>query len=286
MIFKENGNTSRAVPSGRRIGLALGGGVVRGLAHVGVLEALEEAGIPIDFISGTSAGAVVAACYAAGIEMHDLMNFARRFSWLRLLRPVWPKRGLVSFAGMRQLLTRYLGDLAIEDLKLPLVIAATDIERGEPVYLRQGPLAPAVQASCSVPGFVTPVEWQGRWLAEGAMSDMVPVSILRQMGADYVIGVDIFSHKVRHWLGPLGYLMGGFEIALERSGLGLVQADCCITPELAGETYLRFSRREELFELGRRATLEQLPAILGDLGMDETARVKPAARPAEMQQSA
>jgi NTE family protein len=282
MIFGENGCAHRTNLPSRRIGLALGGGVVRGLAHVGVLEALEEAGIPIDFVSGTSAGAIIAACFAAGIDAVKLKQLARRFTWPRLLRPVWPKRGLVSFAGLRQLLIRYLGDLAIEDLKLPLVIATTDIERGEPVYLRQGPLALAVQASCSVPGFVSPVEWQGRWLAEGAMSDMVPVSILRQIGADYVIGVDIFTHKIRHRLGPLGYLIGGFEIALERSGLGLVQADCCITPALAGNTYLRFSRREELFELGRQAALAQLPAILSDLGMDEAARGKPQPAPVDV----
>ncbi len=102
---------------------------------------------------------------------------------------------------------------------------------------------------------------------------MLPVSILRQMGADYVIGVDVFAHKVRRWLGPLGYLIGGFEITLERSGLGVVQADCGITPALAGKTYMRFSRRDELFELGRQAALAKLPVILRDLGMDEAAQV-------------
>jgi hypothetical protein len=89
------------------------------------------------------------------------------------------------------------------------------------------------------------------------------------MGADYVIGVDIFAFKIRRWLGPLGYLMAGLEIALERSGLGVDEADCRITPALAGKTYLRFSKREELFDLGRQAALDQLPAILRDLGMDE-----------------
>lgn len=285
MIYNENGRARRVVPDGKRIGLALGGGVVRGLAHVGVLEVLEEAGIPIDFVSGTSAGAIMAACVAAGIDARRIKEFAWTFTWPRLARPVWPKRGLVSFDRMRRFLNRYLGELRIEDLSLPLVIATTDIELGEPVYLREGPLALAVQASCSVPGFVTPVEWQGRWLAEGAMSNMVPVSILREMGADYVIGVDIFAHKVRHWLGPLGYLMGGVEILLERSGLGLVQADCCITPALSGKTYLRFSKRDELFELGRQAALLQLPAITRDLGMDEEARVGQEAATADLTHS-
>ncbi|OGO35225.1 MAG: hypothetical protein A2W35_11010 [Chloroflexi bacterium RBG_16_57_11] len=240
------------------------------MAHVGVLSVLEEANIPIDFVSGTSAGAIVAACFCSGMESTRLKEYAWKFTWWRLLRPIWPVRGLVSFAGMTQLLTRQLGNQMIEDLKIPCVIATTDIERGEPVYLRQGPLALAVQASCSVPGFVTPVEWHGRWLAEGAISDMLPAEILRQMGADYVIGVDVFAFKIRRWLGPLGYLIAGLEIALERSGLGVDEADCRIAPPLAGKTYLRFSRRDELYNLGRQAALLQLPAILQDLGLENT----------------
>jgi NTE family protein len=271
MIFADNARSTQVDPRRKRIGLALGGGVVRGLAHVGVLSVLEEAGIPIDFISGTSAGSIVAGCYAAGMSAAQLRAYAWQFTWRRLLRPVWPVRGLVSFAGMARLLSRGLGDLAIEDLKLPLAIAATDVERGEPVYLRQGPLAQAVQASCSVPGFVAPVQLQGRWLGEGAMTDMIPVSILRRMGADYVIGVDIFAFKLRRWLGPVGYLINGLEIALERSGLGVEQADCCIAPALSGKTYMRFSRRDELYELGRQAALEQLPVILRDLEIDVAA---------------
>lgn len=256
--------------SPKRLGLALGGGVVRGLAHVGVLSVLEEAGVSIDMISGTSAGAIVAACYGAGMNACQLKEYAWKFTWWRLVRPVWPLRGLVSFAGLERMLRRHLGDLRIENLRLPTAITATDIERGEPVYLRQGPLSLAVQASCSVPGFVTPVQWQGRWLAEGAVSDMLPVSILREMGADYVIGVDLFAFKVRRWLGPLGYLLAGFEIALERSGLGVESADRCIAPALSGKTYMRFSQRDELFELGRQAALAQLPVILRDLGMSDS----------------
>lgn len=271
MSIADDSSSGLATPNRKRVGLALGGGVVRGLAHVGVLSVLEEAGIPIDFISGTSAGAIVAACYSAGMDARQLQEYAWKFTWWRLLRPVWPVRGLVSFAGITQLLIRGLGDLAIQDLRLPCVIATTDIERGEPVYLRHGPLALAVQASCSVPGFVAPVQWQGRWLAEGAMSDMVPATILRQMGADYVIGVDIFAFKIRRWLGPLGYLIAGLEIALERSGLGVDEVDCRIAPALAGKTYMRFSKRDELFELGRQAALTQLPAILRDLDMAEAA---------------
>lgn len=279
MSLVENEGWERMGHQRIRVGIALGGGVVRGMAHVGVLSVLEEANIPIDFVSGTSAGAIVAACFCAGMDSAQLKEYAWKFSWWRLLRPVWPVRGLVSFAGITRLLTRKLGDIRIEDLNRPCVIAATDIERGEPVYLQQGPLALAVQASCSVPGFVAPVEWQGRWLAEGAIADMLPAEILRQMGAEYVIGVDIFAFKIRHWLGPLGYLIAGLEIALERSGLGVDEADCRISPALAGKTYLRFSRRDELFELGRQAALLQLPTIIHDLGLENITTIGPANMP-------
>jgi NTE family protein len=143
-----------------------------------------------------------------------------------------------------------------------------------------------VQASCSVPGFVAPVQWQGRWLGEGAMSDMIPVAILRRMGADYVIGVDVFAFKLRRWLGPLGYLINGVEIALERSGLGVEQADCCIAPELSGKTYMRFSKRDELYELGRQAALERLPVIMRDLELHLAAPVDPQPAPHGMAQNA
>jgi NTE family protein len=271
MTLAKNGNSGPKNTNRKRVGLALGGGVVRGMAHVGVLSVLEEAGIPIDYVSGTSAGSIVAGCYAAGMSAAQLRQLAGQFTWWRLLRPVWPVRGLVSFEGLARLLRRGLGDLAIEDLKLPLAIAATDIERGEPVYLRQGPLALAVQASCSVPGFVAPVRLGDRWLAEGAVADMIPVSILRRMGADYVIGVDIFIFTLRRWLGPLGYLITGLEIALERSGLGVELADCIIAPELSGKTYLRFSKSDELYELGRQAALARLPVIRRDLALDAAA---------------
>ena len=278
MVDSNSARPEARVNSNRmRVGLALGGGVVRGLAHVGVLSVLEEAGISIDFISGTSAGAIVAGCYGAGMSAQQLRQYAWKFTWWRLLRPVWPVRGFVSFSGMTELMRRYLGDLAIEDLKLPCAIATTDIERGEPVYLREGPMALAVQASCSVPGFVAPVQWQGRWLAEGAMTDMIPGAVLRQMGAEYVIGVDIFAPKIRRWLGPVGYLINGLEIALERSGLGVDEVDCTIAPDLGGKTYMRFSRRDELYELGRQAAFAQLPTILAALGLEGTT---PAEQPA------
>jgi NTE family protein len=252
----------------KRVGLALGGGVVRGLAHVGVMAVLEEAGIPIDFVSGTSAGAIVASAIAAGYNARQLQEFAARLSWRRLARPIWPRRGLVSFEPLEGWLKGDFGDLDFRDLKLPCVIVATDMERGEPVWLCEGKVAPAVHASCCVPGFVAPKELNGRILGEGGLSNMLPVDVLHQMGADYVIGVDVFAFKVRRSLGALGYGLAGLEILLERSGGGLADADLLVTPRLEGMTYLRFSKRQEFYRLGRQATLDKLADIRRDLDLE------------------
>jgi NTE family protein len=249
------------------VGLALGGGVVRGWAHTGVLQVLEAAGVPVHLAAGVSAGAIVGALFCAGQTASEALRFAGCFTWRRLARPVWPWRGLVSFTGLRALLESELGAIDLADLPTPLTVVTTDVDRGEPVYLRSGPLAPAVQASCSVPGFVEPVQIEARRLCEGGVAEMLPARAVRQMGADYVIGVDIFAFKLRRWLGPLGYGLNGLEIALERTGGGIDQADCLIAPELAGETYLRFSRRERLAAAGRRAALLKLPDICRDLGL-------------------
>ncbi len=252
----------------RQVGLALGGGIVRGMAHIGVLSVLEEAGIPVEFVTGTSAGAIAAAGYCAGIPVQQIEHFASRLNWWRLARPVWPLRGLVSFNGLSDWMVKTFGDLKFSDLHIPLVIVTTDIEQGVPVYLREGPVAPAVQASCSVPGFIAPVRLNGRWLCEGAAVNMLPAPLLRQMGADYVIAVDIFIPKLRRYWGPLGYLVVGLETALQNTGGGLQAADCLIQPALAGATYLRFSQRRKLIEAGRRAAQMMLPQILHDLDMD------------------
>jgi NTE family protein len=251
----------------KRVGLALGGGLVRGMAHIGVLKVLEEAGIPVDFISGTSAGAMVAAAYAAGMNSDRLRDFSLRLGWFRLLRPVWPVRGFLSFDPLGRLLARELGDPDFSDLGIPLAVVATDMELGVPIELSAGKVVPAVQASCSVPGFIAPYELDGRLLCDGGVTDMLPVKVLRDMGADYVIGVDVFVFDLRRFLGPFGYMAATIELLLERAGEGVTQADCLISPDLKGKTYLRFSRRDQLIELGRQAALAKIDCIRADLHM-------------------
>ncbi len=249
----------------KKVGLALGGGVARGLAHVAVLKVLAEAGIPIDYVAGTSAGSLVGSTFCAGMSLDAVEQMALRLRWWHIARPVWPSRGFVSFEPMLKWLERQVGKINFEDLKIPFAAVATDLETGHPVTLCRGPLGPAIQASCSVPGLVAPVEIGGRLLGDGSVSNTIPVDVLREMGADYVIGVDIFANAMRPRWGPFGMAFNALEILIERAGGGIDQADCLISPKLSGQTYFRFSRREEFLLLGEQAARDRVERIRQDL---------------------
>lgn len=252
----------------KKVGLALGGGVVRGLAHIGVLWVLEKAGVPIDFVAGSSAGSLVGATYCAGLSVEEIYSFGLRMQWWNLARPTWPVRGFVNFEPLGRWLISLIGDLQFNQLNLPYAAIATDLDSGKPVKLCEGRLVPAVQASCAVPGFVEPVKINGRWLGDGSLSDTVPVSILREMGADYVIGVDIFTSSIRPRLGAFGMGFTALEILVQRAGGGIDEADCLIAPKLGGKTYFRFSKRQEMFALGQEAALERLDCIREALDLE------------------
>jgi NTE family protein len=259
------GETDLGYKRRKRIGLALGGGVVRGLAHIGVLSVLEQAGVRIDYLAGSSVGSVIGYAYAAGMCVSEIKEMAARIKWWHIAQPVWPSQGFLSFDKLERLLLEVIGDLSFADLKLPFVVAATDLDSGDPVWLCDGKVVPAVRASCSVPGLVTPAQINGRLLGDGSLADTIPVGALRRMGADYVIGVDIFQSYIRPRGGAMAMGFNALEILVRRAGGGIEQADCLISPDLAGETYLRFSKQERLFALGAAATAEKVDDILASL---------------------
>jgi NTE family protein len=249
----------------KRIGLALGGGVVRGLAHVGVLSVLAEAGITIDYVAGTSVGAIVAAAYCLGWTIDEIEALADKFNWWRIISPVWPTQGLIGFDRLERFVRTQLGEPDFTDFKIPCTIVATDMAAGRQVCFSKGPVLTRLHASCAVPGIIKPVQIDGRIYCDGAVVNILPVSVVREMGADYVIGVDLMAFSIRRFLGPISYLWGALEILLQRSGGGHGSADCLIQPNLAGKTYLRFSKRRQLYALGRKAALGCLDQIRRDL---------------------
>jgi NTE family protein len=226
-----------------------------------VLSVLEAEHIPIDFVTGTSVGALIGAAYCAGVEVSQLIELAKQFRWRSIASLTWPKQGLLSFAKLEQWLVAQLGDLDFSELSVPLAVVATDLEDGQPITLREQRLAPAVHASCAVPGLVKPVSMHGRRLVDGGVSDNLPVSAARAMGADYVIAVDICRPTYRpHW-GPLGVATHALETMIRHSGGGYMAADCLISPDLTRISYFRFSRRHQLISRGAAAAEEKIPAI-------------------------
>ncbi|MCB9781523.1 MAG: patatin-like phospholipase family protein [Candidatus Omnitrophica bacterium] len=180
-----------------KIGLALGSGSARGWAHLGVIQAIEESGIPIACVAGSSIGALAGAVYASG-NHHRLFEFASEIDWRRLASffdPVFPRSGLVDGKKIAAFIRSHVHQANIEDLPIPFCAVATDLSTGEEVHLREGDVIEAVRASISLPGIFTPVRVGDRFLLDGGMSNPVPVSVARAMGADYVIAVDI-NHDI------------------------------------------------------------------------------------------
>ena len=189
--------TDLTPPRRPRIGLALGSGSARGLAHIGVLRALKEANIEVDLVAGTSMGAVIGAVFASG-KIDGLSARLRNLDWpgiVALLDPVFPRSGLIDGQRVAEFVRTHVPSAGIEDLLLPFAAVATDLMTGEEVVATTGDLTEAVRASIAVPGIVTPVRSNGRILVDGGLVNPVPVSVARAMGADLVIAVDL-NHDI------------------------------------------------------------------------------------------
>jgi len=177
-----------------KVGLALGSGAARGLAHVGVLKVLEKGGIPIDMIAGTSAGALIGALYARRKDAKQTENLvidliSKRFTLLTDL--ALPKTGLIQGRKLENQLKSIIGDIEFTDLRVPFACVATDIGSGEEIVIKQGSVVEGVRASVSLPAIFTVVKWEGRYLVDGGLVNPVPVSVLREMGANFVIAVNV-----------------------------------------------------------------------------------------------
>ncbi len=182
----------------KRLGVALSGGGARGLVHIGVLQGLESAGIKVDFLAGTSMGGLIAAGYAAGLSPAEMAELARTHG-LRL-RSLWRfvdlgrnRQGLIRGEQVETWVRNVLGQKTFADLDIPLTLMATDLNAGREVRLTEGCLASAVRATMSIPGLLAPVMRDGMRLVDGGLLNNLPVDVVRQMGADIVIGVDVYS---------------------------------------------------------------------------------------------
>ena len=188
-----------AESSRKRVGLALGAGSARGCAHIGVLRAIEEHGIPIDFVAGTSIGSLVGGVYASG-KLSELEETMLRLDWKDILYNFFelsiPRSGLIDGKRIVEFISQFIEDQDIRDLSVPFRAVATDIVSGDEVVLEQGRLMEVIRASISVPGIFTPVQMGRHVLVDGGLVNPVPVSVARAMGADVVIAVDINADRL------------------------------------------------------------------------------------------
>ena len=255
-----------------RVGLALSGGAARGIAHVGVLRALEEGGIQIDAIAGASAGALIGGCYATGLPIARLEEMAQSWRWRHTSRLSLTGLGLQSNARLEKFLRRHLPVTRFEDLKIPFAAMVTDLQKGESIIFRdQGDLPFAIRASCCVPALYTPArDAEGRYLIDGGIVKNLPISETRDLGADIVVAVDVnfegatFFDRPRTALGVLTYVF----VAVERivSDQERERADLLITPKVGHIRWDETRRSEELVERGYeagRAAIEDVKELIG-----------------------
>ena len=173
------------------IGIALGGGFARGIAHVGVLKVLEEEKIPISFIAGTSVGALIGAAYCSGVSPAELEVIARRVRFKTFARWTLSRHGFATNQRMIGFLQSILKVKSFEELRIPLAVTATDLSTGDGVVFHSGPLVDPVRASCAYPGMFLPVNIRGRWLVDGMLAHAVPTLPLVEMGAKRVLAVHL-----------------------------------------------------------------------------------------------
>lgn len=267
----------RAMTNHADFGLALGGGFIHGLAHLGVLGVMEEHGLKPGWLAGTSAGAIAAAFAAFGMSAAASEDALMKLGWGSMTRARPRGRfGVATNEGLEEILVRALGDVRIEDSDIPLGVIATDIDTGNRILLDRGPVATAVRASCCVPGLYQPVEIDGRLLVDGALVENVPARAVREMGAPFVVAVSLgFALPFRPVKSWVQVLSNALDIAVNTQMRFeiLEEADVLIDPELDGLSKVRTRDRAAIIEAGRSRAEEALPALEELLKKDEGSAV-------------
>jgi len=245
-----------------RVGLALAGGFARGIAHIGVLRVLGEAGIPIDCVAGTSVGALIGASYCSGASLEEMQSIGAVTSFTDFGRwtPSW--LGLATNQRMEKYLARFTPAKTFEELKTPLSVSTTDINAGVSVYYSHGPLAPVIRASCAYPGLFVPIQYDGRMLVDGFLTAPVPVEGALLLGADIVIAVYLEAGNLEEPRTFTDVLSRAFNILQRHSDLQWrTQADVIIEPDVKPFVWDDFTKTPEMVAAGEAATLAVLPQI-------------------------
>ena len=253
----------------RRVALALGGGASKGFAHIGVLKVLKEANIPVHIVTGTSAGAVVGSLYASGMSPDELISESEHLAKSDVADFRLSTKGLIVGQKLQDYINQKVGDKPIQHFPIPFAAVATDFENGQAVLFNYGDAGQAVRASSSIPSVFRPVIINGRRYADGGLSQPVPVSAARKMGADIVIAVDISARPQAHIKKGLIVSLGQSVRIMTLHALNeeLSKADVVIKPDVLslGSTG-GFEHKEAAIAAGEQAAKAALPKIKALLG--------------------
>ncbi|MEC2074716.1 patatin-like phospholipase family protein [Metabacillus fastidiosus] len=246
-----------------KIGLALGSGGARGFAHLGVLKVLYNAGIRVDMIAGSSMGALIGSFYASGLSIDEMYKIALAFKRKYFLDFTIPKMGFIAGKRVKELIHLFTKGKNIEELDIPLAIVATDLYEGKKVIFKKGLVSDAVRASIAIPGIFVPEKINGKLLVDGGVIDRVPVSVVKDMGADIVIAVDVSNVKKTKEITSI------FDVILQ--SLDIMQDELVFHSEIASDIMIRpsveqyssreFSNIKEIIEIGEREAEKHLVNI-------------------------
>ena len=248
--------------SQKMLGLALGGGAYRGVAHLGVLKAFEEEGLKPGVLSGTSSGGLAAAFYAFGMPLEEIRDLADKLHWLRVSTFNVPKLGLLNNSELGRFVEKHLGSKNIEESPIPLALVASDISTGEKVILKTGSLSQALMATTCIPGVFSPVQVGGRMLVDGALVENVPLTVLKEMGASVRVGVSLGSESYRKPENLIQVIINAINIATDQTNLASEgKFDLMLKPELQTYGFLDNGNSLKLFAEGYRSGMMALEKV-------------------------
>jgi NTE family protein len=253
---------SEQTPPKLKTGLVLSGGGARGIAHIGVLKALEEFGVEADCVAGTSAGSIVGSLYAYGYKPDEILEIIVGTSVFKSLKLAWTWRGLISLAGLTEILLKYMPENRFEALKKPMTIAATEIRKGKSVYFSQGELIPAILSSCCVPAVFDPIAFDGGLYVDGGILDNLPAHTIRDR-CEVLIGshcnyiAEAFDFKSFRNIIERSLLMAINRNTVQSKGI----CDVWIEPPGVGKySGFELTKAKELFQIGYEFTSKNFTA--------------------------
>ncbi len=265
--FREFASGNDAERTARpKVGLALAGGFARGIAHIGVLRAFRDAGIPIDCVAGTSVGALIGAGFCSGLSLGKMQEIGQSTTFADFGRwtPSW--LGLATNQRMEKYLARMTPATTFAELKIPLAISATDINAGVTIYYLNGALAPPLRASCAYPGLFVPIQYEGRTLVDGFLTAPVPVEGALIQGADIVIAVYLEAGGIENPRTAVDIISRSFNIIQKHTDVTWrQQANVIIEPDVSSFAWDDFTKTPELVAAGEAAAMNALPEIVAFL---------------------